>query len=103
MNTLNGNAPILPQKKSKVLFDEKDIDFGFPEWQLQEILRLWQKRKSVNYIAKWTKRNPHEIFFALYEFWMDRVIDDIEMAFSKGNTLLVPGYEQLKKQRKRKL
>jgi len=92
MNTLKaGHSAILPREKSRILFDSKDIDFGFPEWQLAEIERLWRNGKSVMYISKWTKRNPHEVFFTLYEFWMDGVIDDIEKAFSIGETLLVPG------------
>ncbi|MBD1223267.1 hypothetical protein [Virgibacillus halodenitrificans] len=87
MNTLAGNAPILPQEKSKVLFAESDIDFGMPLWQFKKILRLWRDGKSVMYIAKWTKRNPHEVFFALYEAWMDGKIDDIEKAFTSGALL----------------
>ncbi len=81
---------MLKQDKSQVLFDDKPIDFGFPEWQLQEILRLWNAGKSVNYISKWTKRNQHEVFLALYEAWMDRKIDDIEKAFSNGAKLMIP-------------
>ncbi|MTW85604.1 hypothetical protein F3157_08000 [Virgibacillus dakarensis] len=102
MNTLSGGDPILPREKSKLLFDNKDIDFGFPEWQLKEILRLWRNGKSVYYISRWTKRNEHEVFLTLYEFWMDGVIDDIEKAFLSGNTLLVPGKQQLIKIQQRK-
>lgn len=87
MNTLAGNAPILPQEKSKVLFADKDIDFGIPLLQLKEILRLWRNGKSVMYIAKWTRRNPHEVFLALYEAWVDGKIDDIEKAFTTGALL----------------
>ncbi|GGB41467.1 hypothetical protein GCM10011409_18750 [Lentibacillus populi] len=102
MNTLNGRDPILPREKSKLLFDNKDIDFGFPEWQLEEVLRLWRNGKSVYYISRWTKRNEHEVFLSLYEFWIEGVIDDIEKAFSAGNTLLVPGKQQLIKTQQRK-
>ncbi|SEP57482.1 hypothetical protein SAMN05216232_0210 [Virgibacillus subterraneus] len=88
MNTLTGSKPILPQEKSKVLFDSKDIDFGFPEWQLQEISSLWHQGKSLMYITKIVKRNQHEVFFRLYEAWIDGKIDDIEKAFSTGEKLL---------------
>ncbi|MYL44613.1 hypothetical protein GLV94_03060 [Virgibacillus halodenitrificans] len=88
MNTLGGNAPILPQEKSKVLFADSDIDFGMPVCQYKDILRLWRDGKSLMYIAKWTKRNPHEVFLALYEAWMDGKIDDIEKTFTTGSKLL---------------
>ncbi|WP_188453772.1 hypothetical protein [Virgibacillus oceani] len=97
MNTLTGNAPILPQKKSRILFDDKDIDFGFPVWQEKQIIELWNQNKSIVYIAKTVRRNPHEIFFALYEAQIDGKVSNIGRAFMQSSTLLVPGKEQLNK------
>ncbi|MEN2468118.1 helix-turn-helix domain-containing protein [Ornithinibacillus sp. JPR2-1] len=87
------------QKKEpkRILFDEKDLDFRVTEFQEKEILRLWKEGKSVRYIAKAVKRNPHEVFFTLYEYGMDGKIDDIQKAFSRGSSLLVPGKELIRR------
>lgn len=79
---------MLPENESKVLFDDKLIDFGFPKWQLERILELWRYGKSVTYISKSVRRNHHEVFMALYQFWMEWKIDDIEKAFGAGSKLL---------------
>ncbi len=91
MNTLSRGLPILPQEKSVVLFDDKGIDFGMPLWQYKKIIKLWKEGKSVHYIALNVERNPHEVFLALYQAWMERKIKDIGTAFSGGNALLKPG------------
>lgn len=102
MNTLSHHPPILPQKGSKVLFDDKELEWGFPEWQLEQILELWKDGKSVYDIARTVKRNPHEVFLALYEFWMDGEIDDVRRAFTSPTSLMVPGKEILAKEKEKK-
>lgn len=84
------NAAAQKKERKRILFDEKDMDFSISEWQERETLRLWKDGKSVRYISKIVKRNEHEVFFTLYEYWMDGKIDDIQKAFSKGSSLLVP-------------
>ncbi|MEN2468136.1 hypothetical protein [Ornithinibacillus sp. JPR2-1] len=79
------------------MFDEKDLDFRMPDWQEKQILELWRDGKSVNFISKTVKRNPHEVFFTLYENWMNGKIDDIQKAFSRGSSLLVPGKELIRR------
>lgn len=101
MNTLAGGIPVLKIDKSTVLFANKNLEFGFPDDQLQEIKRLWNNGKGINYISKWTKRTHHEVFLALYEFWMDGKIDGIERAFKpkyEKGLILVPGKEILKRE-----
>lgn len=93
MNTLGRAMPILPQDRSVVLFDDQDIEFGFPKQQIETINKLYDQGKGINYIAKYTRRSPHEIFLSQYERWMKGKITttDIRRAFSGGSTLLVPG------------
>lgn len=102
MNTLTHNASFLKQEDSTVLFAEKDLEFGFPNRQLKIIKSLWDQGKSVNYISKHTKRNPHEVFFALYEMWMDGEVYDIWRALSRPSkpSLLVPGKEILERKQR---
>lgn len=95
MNTLTGHNPLL-KGKNHLLFADKNIDFGLTEPQRERILELWNQGKSLYYITKIVKRNEHEVFLTLYEYWMEGKIDDIEKAFGKGNSLLVPGREQVK-------
>jgi hypothetical protein len=97
MNTLTNPNGYLKPGKNRILFDKKDLDFGMTDWQEREILQLWKDGKSVYFISKKVKRNPHEVFFTLYENWMDGKIDDIEKAFSKGSSLLVPGKELIRR------
>ncbi|WP_099157297.1 hypothetical protein [Virgibacillus ndiopensis] len=97
MNTLTATRmPNLPKGKSRILFEDKDIEFGLPEWQENKIIDLWNQRKSLIYIAKTVRRNPHEVFFTLYEAQMDGKVSNIGRAFMESSTLLVPGKEQLK-------
>ncbi len=90
MNTLIGFKSLLKQEKSHLLFDDKNIDFGLTQWQRKEVLSLWNQGKSVIYITKIVKRNQHEVFLTLYEYWMGGEIDDIEKAFSNGAKLMIP-------------
>lgn len=98
MNTLTSRGvPKLKEGDNKVLFADKDIEFGFLAYQLDLINEYWDQGKGINYIARKVKRNPHEVFFSLYERWMDGEINDIERAFSRGQLLLVPGKDLLRR------
>jgi len=102
MNTLGRTTPILPQDESVVLFDDQDIEFGFPVHQIKTINKLYDQGKNINYIARHTKRNPHEVFLSQYERWMKGgiTITDIRRAFSGGSTLLVPGKKLIRGKQK---
>lgn len=84
--------------RRKVIFEAKeDLNWMFTYTDLNTIKRLWKKGRSVISIARYLKRNEHEIFLALYEMWMDGSIENIGRAFIKPNFLLVPGKDQIKR------
>lgn len=43
-----------------------DLDFGFDPFQLKDITNYWEDGKEVEDIAKIFKRDPDEIFLALF-------------------------------------
>lgn len=87
--------------KSTLIFSSKDLDWELKNRQLKEIERLWKSGMGVRYISMFIKRNPHVVFLALYEMWMDGKINDIDKALPKSpndGSLLVPGKEQIKQE-----
>ncbi len=89
--------------KSTLIFSEKDLDWELKNRHVKEIQRLWKSGLGVRTISKSIRRNPHIVFLALYEMWMDGKINDIDKALPKSpndGPLLVPGREQQESQKR---
>lgn len=65
MNTVKRNYAMLPVEESKVLFVDKEIDFGFSMWQLWRIETFWKQGDSIIRIAERVGRKPEEVALAL--------------------------------------
>lgn len=57
--------PVIPQTGDYV-FVLEDLELAFPADHLKEITKMWNDGASAEFIAKQYRRDPDEIFLALF-------------------------------------
>lgn len=96
MNTRSEAIPILPQTGEYDVFVLEDLELVFSKKQLKGLTKMWNGGSDMTFIAKQYKRDPDEIFLALFHQSRKGKIRRpfFNVNKSEGGSLLVPGSEQ---------
>lgn len=65
VSTQEYNTPYLPPSDDYVFILE-DLELVFPEWQLEAITNDWNSGVELDEIARRQRRDPLEVFLALF-------------------------------------